>query len=148
MIPIQVISKGDIGNWPEEITAYTDGASRNNPGPASFGLSVVDKEKNIIFEEACFLGKKTNNEAEYLGIYRVLELSAINKVKKLFLKTDSQLIARQLQGIYKIKSPHLKPIYKKCIRNLKHIPQYKIIHILREKNKRADELANLALDGK
>ena len=138
--------KGEMSSWPKEVLAYTDGASRGNPGPSSFGLSVLDSKGKVIFEEAKCLGKKTNNEAEYSAIERILELALMNQVEKLTLKTDSELAVRQITGRYKVKSKSLKTIYKKCLERIKQIPHFKIVHVLREQNERADELANLALD--
>ena len=126
---------------------HTDGASRSNPGPAAYGLSAAEVSSGrIIYEEAQAIGRKTNNEAEYQGILRALELSAENKIKKLLIKTDSQLAVQQLKGAYKVKALLLKPIYQKCLKRIQKIPAVEFIHVPREENKRADELANLALD--
>ena len=144
----KILSQGSSRGWPQKIIAYTDGASRGNPGPASFGVSVLDSKGQVIFETADYLGEKTNNEAEYMGIYCVLEMAVENKVQDLLIKTDSQLIVRQLKGDYKVKKAHLKPFYAQCVKKINQIPLCQIEHIVREKNKRADELANLALDHK
>ena len=141
-----VLSNGHSSNWPHTVVIYTDGASRGNPGLASFGLTVTDQEGEKIFEEAQTLGIATNNEAEYKGMHRALELAIQNNVNNLTIKTDSQLVVRQLKGEYKIKSSNLKLIHTQCILFTKQIPQWDFIHVLRENNKRADELANLALD--
>lgn len=141
-----VLSKGCADDWPQTVVIYTDGASRGNPGPASFGLMVIDSKAEKIFEEAQILGTATNNIAEYKGIHRALELAVQNNIKKLTLKTDSQLAVRQLKGEYKMKAPHLKLIHAQCVQMIQKIPQWDCVHVLRESNKRADELANLALD--
>lgn len=141
-----ILSSGHSSNWPHKVIIYTDGASRGNPGSASFGLTVMDQKGKQIFEEAQTLGIATNNEAEYKGIHRALELAVQNNVNDLTIKTDSQLVVRQLKGEYKIKSSNLKQIHNQCILLIKQIPQWNCIHVLRENNKRADELANLALD--
>ena len=141
-----VLSNGRSSNWPHKIIIYTDGASRGNPGLASFGLTVMDSKEETIFEEAQTLGIATNNVAEYKGIHRALELAVQNKVSDLTIKTDSQLVVRQLNGEYKIKSSNLKLIHTQCVFLTKKIPKWECIHVLRENNKRADELANLALD--
>ena len=141
-----VLSNGHASDWPHQVVIYTDGASRGNPGPASFGLTVMDSKEKIIFEEAQALGTATNNSAEYKGIHRALELAIQNNVKSLTLKTDSQLAVRQLKGEYKMKAAHLKLIHAQCMLMIKKIPKWNCIHVLRENNKRADELANLALD--
>lgn len=141
-----MLSSGYSSRWPHTVIIYTDGASRGNPGSASFGLTVMDQKGKQIFEEAQTLGIATNNEAEYKGIHRALELAVQNNVNNLTVKTDSQLVVRQLKGEYKIKSPNLKQIHNQCILLINQIPQWNCIHILRANNKRADELANLALD--
>lgn len=141
-----VFSKGSVSDWPQTVVIYTDGACRGNPGPASFGLIVMDPKEKIIFESAQTLENSTNNIAEYKGIHRALELAVQNNVKNLTIKTDSQLAVRQLNGEYKIKSAPLKLIHAQCIQLAAKIPQWSFVHVLRENNKRADELANLALD--
>ena len=141
-----VLSTGQKLKWPKKIIAYTDGASRGNPGVSSYGLKVIDEKNQTLFEEAGFLGVLTNNLAEYRGLYRLLELAVQNKVNSLVLKTDSELAVRQLKGIYKVKSKNLKPLYTQCKNLMDQIPQLDIVHVFREENKRADELANLALD--
>ena len=141
-----VLSKGSSSGWPPTVIIYTDGASRGNPGLASFGLTVMDSKEEKIFEEAQTLGTATNNIAEYKGICRALELSTQNNVKNLTIKTDSQLVVKQLKGEYKIKSQNLKLIHKECSLLIQKIPEFNCIHVFRENNKRADELANLALD--
>ena len=140
------LSYGTLLQWPKTVIAYTDGASRGNPGMASFGLSVESASGDKIFEMAEKIGIATNNVAEYRGIEKLLELAVKNQVHQLTLKTDSQLIVRQLEGTYKIKSAHLKKIYQKCLEWIEQIPDISIQHIFREGNQRADELANLILD--
>ena len=137
---------GSTSKWPKEVIGYTDGASRGNPGVASLGLSVEDFSGNKVFEMGERIGIATNNVAEYKGIEKLLELAVKNKVNKLYLKTDSQLITRQLEGVYKIKSPNLKKIHQRCVKWIEQIPNFSITHIFREQNQRADELANLILD--
>ena len=140
-----IISNPSTPKWPQEVTIFTDGASRGNPGPASYGLTALGGEETI-FEEATILDPTTNNVAEYFGVRRALEIAVQNKIQKLILKTDSQLIVEQLKGHYKIKSKKLKPIFKECIELIQKIPHFQCSHVMREDNQRADELANLALD--
>ena len=140
------IHKGEATGWPEEVYIHTDGASRGNPGLASLGLSVCDRKGNCIYEEAQALDEETNNVAEYSAVLRALELSAQNKVKHLYLKSDSEFLVKQLQGSYKVKSPNIKPLYKKCKKWQDQIGQVTFLHVRREQNQRADELANLVLD--
>ncbi len=141
-----IISNPSQPKWTKEVTIFTDGASRGNPGPAAFGLTALNPKQQTIFEEACLLDSTTNNVAEYLGVRRALELAVQNKIQKLILKTDSQLVVEQLTGHYKIKSKNLKPIFQECIQLIQKIPHFQCLHVMREDNQRADELANLALD--
>ncbi|MDE0118927.1 MAG: ribonuclease HI family protein [Bdellovibrionales bacterium] len=147
MIPQQKIQKGKVNGWPSEVLIHTDGASRGNPGAASAGLAVYDNGKICIYEEAFLLGTKTNNFAEYSAVLRALQLSSENKVKNLLLKSDSEFLVKQLSGLYKVKSPNIKKLYEECKKWEAEISQVKFQHVRREQNKRADELANLVLDG-
>ncbi len=147
IIPDQKIQKGKVNRWPAEVLIHTDGASRGNPGAASAGLVVYDKGKVCIYEEAFLLGTKTNNFAEYSAVLRALYLSSENKVKNLLLKTDSEFLVKQLSGLYKVRSPNIKKLYEECKKWEAEILQVQFQHVRREQNKRADELANLVLDG-
>lgn len=130
---------------------YTDGASRGNPGLAAYGFTVSDGNGKLLHEEGEYIGKTTNNVAEYTAVLRALEWvkkKLGDKQYQVNLFADSKLVAEQLSGRFKIKSPHLKPI----------IEQIKILgmelggviyaHIPREKNTEADKLANRALDNR
>ena len=143
----QKLHKGKATDWPTEVLIHTDGASRGNPGAASAGLVVYNKQGACLYEEAFKLGTKTNNFAEYCAVLRALNLSVENKVKKLILKSDSEFLVKQLSGLYKVKSPNIKKLYQECKKCEKEIPNVKFQHVRREKNKKADELANLVLDG-
>lgn len=132
-----------------KLSVYTDGGARGNPGVSGYGLLVVDDKKKPIFQQSKFLGIKTNNEAEYLGLIAALTwlkdhqtgLTAVD------FYSDSQLIIRQLTGHYKVKSPNLKPLFTTA-KNL--IGQIKVpisfLDIRRGKNELADALANQAMD--
>lgn len=142
----QKIQKGKVIGWPKEVLIHTDGASRGNPGATSAGLAVYNKNKECIYEEAFLLGIKTNNFAEYSAVLRALQLSVENKISSLLLKTDSELVVKQLAGLYKVKSPNIKNLHQECKKWENQIPKVKFQHVLREQNKKADELANLILD--
>ena len=140
-------SSFSVSSWPERVFIYTDGASRGNPGPCSFGLQVFTKERELIYEQGVFLeSNNTNNFAEYQGALQALKLAKEKKVKHLTLYSDSQLLIRQLNGQYKVKSPVVKPLFLQCQKFLKVIPSYQLIHIPREQNTGADALANQALN--
>ena len=136
-----------MSSWPKTVFIYTDGASRGNPGPCSFGLIAFDRNKTVIHEESAYLeDNNTNNFAEYKAVIRALELSAKKKVEELFLFSDSQLLVRQLKKKYKVKSTRIKALFEQCQKILKSIPKAQFEHIPREQNKSADALANQALD--
>ena len=133
----------------KEVFIYTDGASRGNPGPCALGLEVFDSKKNLIYQESSFLeSQNTNNFAEYKAVIRAFEWAVQNKIQKLTLFSDSQLLIYQLQKKYKVKSPNIKILFQECQSFLKHIPQVNFQHIPREQNKGADTLANQALDNR
>lgn len=129
-------------------TLYTDGASRNNPGLSGAGIYIEKNNKNF-FKASCYLHTKTNNQAEYLALLLGLLYlkSYINAQDKVSIKIDSLLLVKQVLGEYKIKNLELKKLYNKVIQELKDI-DYTIEHILRDKNKVADKLANEAIDKK
>ena len=135
--------------WPKKVFIYTDGASRGNPGPCALGIQVFDSKQNLIYEESSYLeDQNTNNFAEYKAVIRAFELAVQNKIQELILFSDSELLVRQLQKKYKVKSPNIKTLFHECQSFLKQIPQAKFQHIPREKNSGADTLANQALDDK
>jgi len=138
----------------DKIIIYTDGGSRGNPGPAGVGVVIADSHGRVLKEYSSDIGVKTNNEAEYeavvLALSKVKHLFGKEKVKKLEIevRTDSQLIARQLKGEYKLNEEKLFPLFIK-IWNLKtELGKISFVEIPREKNKEADRLANEAMDKK
>lgn len=135
-----------------DINVYTDGGSRGNPGISGYGLVIYDdSNQKIIYKESKFLGIKTNNEAEYLGLIAALEWIDKNhlqfEISKVNFFADSQLLIRQLQGIYKVKSPNLSPLFIKAQQLLNKMAlNYSFKDIRRESNELADKLANQAMD--
>src|SRR6056297_428672 len=125
---------------------YTDGASRGNPGDSAYGFAIL-KDDDILSKGNGYLGEKTNNKAEYIafleGLKKLLELD-INK--NVIIYMDSQLIVRQIKGVYKIRNKKLKEYYKKIVKLLDKIENWNIKHINREENEIADKLANDAID--
>ena len=131
-----------------KLVIYTDGASRGNPGPASYGFIVLDEKGKLLREEGEYIGQTTNNVAEYTAVLKALEWikKKYNDRVEISMFADSKLVAEQLSGRYKIKSPHLKLLIEK-IRNLSFdFEDITFSHIPREKNTKADKLANQALD--
>lgn len=136
----------------EHFTIYIDGSSRGNPGPAGLGALFVNEKDKSLKKYSQFLGEKTNNEAEYLALIFALKkakfLLGKEKIKKALIeiKSDSQLLIKQINGQYKIKEPKIQKLFIE-VWNLKiDFPNLKFILIPREKNKEADRLSNLAYE--
>ena len=132
--------------WPSKVFIYTDGASRGNPGPASIGVYITDSDSHVCTEFGETLGHQTNNFAEYTAVVRGLQTALDNQVGKIILKSDSQLLIRQLLGQYRVKKATLIPLFKKCKELLSQFESFQLEHIPRELNQEADRLANQALD--
>jgi ribonuclease HI len=128
------------------LVVHFDGGSRGNPGPAGIGVTVCDEEGTPLYELAEFLGRCTNNVAEYTGLLRGLSAAKSLGAAKLLVHSDSELLVRQINGIYKVKSPDLKPLYQNAVALINAIGNVKVGHVYREGNTRADELANMAMD--
>lgn len=130
----------------KSLTLYADGGSRGNPGPAGAGAYLVDENGSELAKLHQYLGETTNNVAEYQGLIIGLEAAVKHQAQTLTVLLDSQLIVRQLNGQYRVKQPHLKPLFAQAKELLRQIPQVEIKHIPREENTEADQLANLAMD--
>jgi len=124
------------------VTIYTDGASRGNPGDAGIGVVVAAEDGTILREIGEYIGKTTNNVAEYSALIRGLREATDLGAEAVNISTDSQLMAFQLTGIYKVKSPNLKPFYQEAMNLLQRFRKVTISHVVRDLNKRADQLAN------
>lgn len=122
---------------------YTDGACFGNPGPMGIGLVVYEGKKKLM-EISEYVGEGTNNIAEYLAVIRALEIAGKMKEREVHIRTDSQLVERQIKGEYKVKNPKLKPLKAKVDRLMIEM-KVKVEHITREKNEHADELAKRAV---
>jgi ribonuclease HI len=126
--------------------ANVDGASRGNPGPASYAVILRGPDGATRFEAGKYIGRATNNVAEYYGLITALDYAAAQGIERLLVRSDSQLLVRQMEGRYKVKSPELRPLYERA-RKLAHgLTYFAIEHVPREQNREADELANVALD--
>jgi len=128
------------------ITAYCDGGSRGNPGPAGYGVSIEGANGGRIGELSEFLGVKTNNFAEYSALLGALNFALTHGHKSLRVVADSELMVKQIKGQYQVKSPELRPLYDEAKRRIAKLDKFEIQHVLRNKNKRADALANEAMD--
>ena len=128
---------------------YTDGAARGNPGPAAVGAVLYRGSPapgNVVAELSRAIGRRTNNVAEYQAVLDGLEMAAGYRPARLTLRSDSQLLVRQLLGRYRVRSPGLRPLHQEARRLLDSFSQVWIEHVPREENRRADQLANRALD--
>jgi probable phosphoglycerate mutase len=129
-----------------EIVAYCDGGSRGNPGPSGYGVSIEDAAGRPIAGLSEFLGVKTNNFAEYSGLLAALEYALSQGHPRLRVVADSELMVKQMKGQYQVKSPDLRPLWEEAKRRAARLERFEIQHVLRSKNKRADALANEAMD--
>ena len=128
------------------LTLHFDGGSRGNPGPAGIGVVLLDADGTPMYELGEFLGRCTSNVAEYTALIRGLAAAKIMQARSVAIKADSELVVRQMNGIYKVKSPDLKPLHLRAKALMQEIGNVTISHVYREGNARADELANLAMD--
>lgn len=124
-----------------------DGGARGNPGPAAIGVVVADAEGNVLDELAEPIGVATNNVAEYRAVLRGIEWARGLGADELEIVNDSQLVAQQLAGAYKVKHPAMKPLYEEALAALRPFTSWRIRSVPRAQNARADELVNRALDG-
>ena len=131
---------------PGRLTLCTDGGSRGNPGPAGFGAVLLDESDSVVRELSEFIGTATCNEAEYRALIAALQAARELGAREVIIRADSQLLVRQINGEYKVKSRSLMPLVLRARELLKGFPSWKAQHVPRELNSRADELANEAMD--
>ena len=133
----------------KKLRIYADGASRGNPGPASYGVCIFDEEGNAVFEVGEPIGRTTNNVAEYNALIRAFQEAGRLGAEEVELFTDSQLVARQYQGLYRVKDPGMRELLQRVRELCASFRSVRVEHIARSShpgNKRADKLANIALD--
>jgi ribonuclease HI len=141
-LPVQGEGKGGV------FVLHTDGASRGNPGEAGAGACIFDQGGNEVHGASRYLGRCTNNVAEYQALLLGLQAADSLKIEKLDVRLDSELIVRQLQGRYRVKDAKLQPLYKQVKTLTAKFGQCRFSHVPRSENARADELANQAIDQK
>jgi ribonuclease HI len=134
--------------WPESVVVHTDGACRGNPGPSSIGLHFLDTQGADLDRVGERIGTQTNNYAEYTAVIRALEVAARHGVRRLTVRSDSELMVRQMQGVYKVKSEAIRPLFERVQQLQRQFAEVRFEHVRREFNAEADRLANLALDGR
>ena len=125
-------------------TLHADGASKGNPGPAGAGAILYDQTGTVLAEISRSLGRKTNNEAEYQGLITGLEEAVKLGGRRLKIRMDSELVVRQILGVYKVRNERLKPLYQQALGLLRELEAYDILHVRRELNAEADRLASRA----
>ena len=126
--------------------ANIDGGSRGNPGPASYGVVIRDPRGQIVAKLKKYIGRGTNNVAEYYGLIAALDYAQQHGIRALRVESDSELLVRQMLGQYKVKSPELRPLFERARKMTQGFDSFKIGHVYREQNAEADALANEALD--
>jgi ribonuclease HI len=130
------------GAW----VVFADGASRGNPGPASIGAVVYDPEGSEVHAVSRRLGRATNNEAEYQAAIAGVEAALAMGAREIELTMDSELVVRQLEFRYKVRNARLRPFFERLLELRRQFDSFSVRSVPRAQNKRADELANLALD--
>lgn len=135
----------------EKFIVYTDGGARGNPGPAGIGVVIQNEAGETLHESQAYIGETTNNIAEYEALIRALEdlkmFGSRLADAHVEVRMDSELVVRQMQGVYKVKDANLKERFGKVAHlKMSHAPNLTFVHVRREHNKRADELVNQAID--
>jgi ribonuclease HI len=128
------------------LIAHTDGGARGNPGPAGYGVVIQDTKGNKVASLSKYLGHQTNNFAEYQALICALEYAVEHGFKALKVISDSELLVRQIKGIYKVKEPTLRDLHARASQLIAQLNWFNIEHVLRGHNRDADELANHAMD--
>jgi ribonuclease HI len=130
----------------DKVVVHVDGGARGNPGPAAVGAVVSDADGEPLLERGVYIGEATNNVAEYKAVLLGLELARELGAREVEVVNDSELVARQIGGQYKVKHAGLKPLFLDTMRELREFDSWSVRNVRRESNERADELVNEALD--
>lgn len=126
--------------------ANIDGAARGNPGPASYGVVIRDGRGELVAKLKKYIGRMTNNVAEYYGLIAALDYAETHGIRALRVESDSELMVKQMQGQYRVKSEDLRPLFERAKKMSQGFESFRIDHVYREQNREADALANEALD--
>jgi len=126
--------------------ANIDGGSRGNPGAASYGVVIRNPKGEVVARLKKYIGRMTNNVAEYYGLIAALDWAQSNQVRALRIESDSELLVKQMRGRYRVKSEDLKPLFERAKKMSQSFFSFRIDHVYREQNAEADALANEALD--
>jgi probable phosphoglycerate mutase len=128
------------------LTAYIDGGSRGNPGPAGFGVRIENEQRELVEEFHEAIGVATNNVAEYRGLLAALAWAETRGLTELRVRSDSELLVKQMKGQYRVKHPGLQPLHAEAMLTAQRIGRVGYEHVPRAKNADADRLANAAMD--
>ena len=139
-------SEPDVKPHAAAFQANIDGGSRGNPGPASYGVVVRNERGEVVAKLKKYIGRMTNNVAEYYGLIAALDYAQSNGVRALRIESDSELLVQQMRGHYKVKSLDLRPLFERAKKMAQTFESFRIDHVYREQNSEADALANEALD--
>jgi len=126
--------------------ANIDGGSRGNPGPAAYGVVIRNPRGEIVARLKKYIGRTTNNVAEYYGLIAALDYAQSSNVRELHIESDSELLVKQMRGQYKVKSGDLRPLFERATKMSRSFGSFRINHVYREQNREADALANEAMD--
>lgn len=134
----------------EELLVYSDGGARGNPGDAGIGIVISKPDGSILYEFKRYIGRKTNNQAEYTALIKALEMAEDYGAERVTCFMDSELVVKQLNGEYRVKNPNLKPMFQKVRALERGFERVAYAHVPRENDKIqiADRLVNEAIDGK
>ena len=130
---------------PGPVRLHIDGAAKGNPGPAGIGLVARDAGGRVLLEHGEYIGETSNNVAEYTALIRGLTLLLERGVQEVQVASDSELLVRQIHGLYRVKAPHLVPLHRKAAALLARFARSRVDHVPREANREADALANAAV---
>jgi ribonuclease HI len=131
---------------PAAFRANIDGGSRGNPGPAAYGVVIRDGGGELVAKLKKYIGRMSNNVAEYYGLIAALDYAQSHKIRALRIESDSELLVKQMRGQYKVKSADLQPLFERAQKMSQGFESFRIDHVYREQNREADALANEALD--
>ena len=130
-----------------DLILFIDGASKGNPGHAGIGIR-IERDGELLTEHCEYIGQATNNAAEYRALIKGLELAARFRADRVTVFSDSELVVRQMNGRYKVKSNALWPLYQTAHEQSKTFAQFQIAHVRRDQNDKADQLANRGIKGR
>lgn len=130
----------------KKLEIYIDGGARGNPGPAGIGVVILGEDGKKIKEFGKYIGEATNNIAEYNALLYGLEEALILRAQDVIINVDSELVAKQLSGDYRVKDSNIRPLFERAINMLSSFKKFEIKHIGRELNKEADKLVNKAIN--